>query len=207
MIYAQQRFSRMNDLEVAGTGDMLCDQLDGNRYFTKLPFDLAKLKAEVATFRTLIAAARDGSRTIIAQRNKQRAEVIRLMRLLVRYVENASDDDMDAFRTSGLKPAYQNRRPQEQLSEMIRRIVLGPNSGKVRIFIKAYPRAAVYQLRWAQIIGEDPPTNWTVKETITNVKSATVLDLIPAKRYAIQCRALVDGNYTDWTDSVTFMCT
>lgn len=197
----------MNDLKVADTGDMLCNQLDGNRYFTKLPFDLAKLKAEVATFRTLIAAARDGSRTIIAQRNKQRAEVVRLMSLLVRYVENASDDDMDAFRTSGLKPAYQNRRSQEQLSEMIRRIVFGPNSGRAQIFIKAYPRAAAYQLRWAQIIGEEAPTNWTVKESITNIKSATVLDLTPGKRYALQCRVLVDDNCTDWTDSVTFICT
>ena len=74
----------MNDLEVAGTGDMLCESLDGNRYFTKLPFDLATLKAEVATFRMLIVAARDGSQTIIAQRNKQRAEVVRLLSLLVR---------------------------------------------------------------------------------------------------------------------------
>lgn len=197
----------MNDLEVAGTGDLLCDRLDGNRYFTKLPFDLATLKAEIATFRTLIVAARDGSRTIIAQRNKQRAEVVRLMSLLVRYVEIACGDDMDAFRTSGLTPAYQNRRSQEQLSEMIRRIVFGPNSGRVQIFIKAYPRAAAYQLRWAQIIGEEAPTNWTVKESITRVKSATVLDLSPGKRYAIQCRALVDGGCTDWTDSVIFICT
>jgi hypothetical protein len=155
----------------------------------------------------LIAVSRDGSRTVIAQRNKQRAEVVQLIRLLVRYVEITSGNDMAAFRSSGLGPAYQNRRAHQQLSEMIRRIVRGPNSGQLQIFIKAYPRAGAYQLRWAEIIGEEAPTNWTVKESITNVKSATVLDLTPGKRYAFQCRALVDGDRTDWTDSVTFMCT
>ena len=42
-----------------------------------------------------------------------------------------------------------------------------------------------------------------MKESITNVKSATALDLTSSKRYAMQCRALVDNDLTDWTDSVT----
>src|SRR5262249_22678971 len=82
----------------------VCPSL-GNRYFLKVKFDFSRLRAEIATFRRLIVDARDRSRKVIAQRDRQRAEVISLTRTLIRHVEIASEDDIDVFRTSSLEPA------------------------------------------------------------------------------------------------------
>ena len=44
--------------------------------------------------------------------------------------------------------------------------------------------------------------------TITLVKTATtVTGLTPGTMYAFQARALLNAGFTDWSDSVTFMCT
>jgi hypothetical protein len=43
---------------------------------------------------------------------------------------------------------------------------------------------------------------------ISNVKSAIKISgLTPTTTYAFQVRKLVDSRYTDWSDSITFMCT
>jgi hypothetical protein len=51
------------------------------------------------------------------------------------------------------------------------------------------------------------PATWT-EQAITSVKSATTVShLTPGTVYAFQVKALTKSGYTDWSDSVTMMCT
>src|ERR1700674_2540547 len=108
---------------------------------------LAVLQAAIDRLLALMAEARDGSRKVIAEKNKQRAEAIMLIRLLTRYVEVTCKNDEAIFKSSGLDLAYTTRRPTQHLSERIRRIAYGDTSGKLRIFINDDREAGSYQLR------------------------------------------------------------
>ena len=64
-----------------------------------------------------------------------------------------------------------------------------------------------YQLRWAPAGTEQTPDAWTV-QPIGNTRPATLIKgLIPATAYVFQVRAVTDSGYTDWSDSVTRICT
>ena len=73
--------------------------------------------------------------------------------------------------------------------------------------IKAVAKARSYELRFAVAGSGGTPGAWTT-ELVTKVKPpVTVNGLTPGTIYAFQVRALGKLGYTNWSDSVTFMCT
>src|SRR5579883_1025540 len=87
-------YTGMSDADVVQRGTQVVTGLTGNTNFTTLPVDLATLKANLDSLSALMAEAADGSKKIIAQKNKQREAVIKMLRLLGRYIEVTSDGDM-----------------------------------------------------------------------------------------------------------------
>ena len=65
---------------------------------------LPKPKADIGKLSGLKADALDGSKKIIAEKNKQRATVIKELRLLGRYVEVSRKNDI--FKSSGFEPGF-----------------------------------------------------------------------------------------------------
>src|SRR5437016_10524250 len=98
-------YTVMSDDDVVSRGMAVEIGLTGNSHFLALPVDLATLKATVESFHALTVEAQDGSRKVIAQKDKQREAVIKMLRLLGRYVEVTSDGDMAIFTSSGFVPA------------------------------------------------------------------------------------------------------
>src|SRR5205814_774366 len=119
-----------------------------------------------------------------------------------------SQGDMSIFQTSGFQAASTTKASAQSLSEKIRKIDHGTNSGQVLIWVRSLRGALSYQIRYAPVINGATPVNWT-EQVVTQVKSPAVLTgLTPVTTYAFQARAALKGNtYTDWTDSVTFVCT
>jgi hypothetical protein len=66
-------------------------------------------------------------------------------------------------------------------------------------------RAFSYELRWAPIIG-GTVGQWTTMPVTKTRPPTLVTGLMPGTTYAFQVRALIDGGYSDWSDSVTRMC-
>lgn len=204
-ITAWQAYDREPDGEVVKRGTAFVTQMTGNPYYLHPPISLAVLQAAIDRLLELMAQALDGSRKVVAEKNKQRGEVIRQIRLLTRYVEVTCNNDEAIFKSSGLELVYTTRRRTEHWSEFIRRIEYGDISGKLLVFVNADPEASSYQLRYAIFLNGAPNGEWTTS-SFTKVKSAQVLDgLIPGTTYAFQVRTLRDKQYTDWSDSVTFM--
>jgi hypothetical protein len=93
------------------------------------------------------------------------------------------------------------------LSESIRSVKVGPNSGQAQVKLVAIPGAGSYELRWAPVPAGGVPSQWTI-QPITNVRSAKVVTgLTPGTTYVFQARAVIQSAYTDWSDSVTQMAT
>ena len=200
-------FSKLSDLDVVKNGISVQTNLTGNSKFANAPVDLAVLKTDLDSLTALIAEAADGSKQVIARKNQQREVVIGMLRMLARYVEVASQGDTAAFETSGFQLASRTRVQPAPLSEKIRKIDRGPNSGQVLVWLQAVRQAGSYELHYGPAVNGGAPTTWTTQGVLM-VKSPIVLTgLTPGATYFFQARALLKDGYTDWSDPVTFICT
>lgn len=203
-------FSKTPNVKLFPRGRALVQNLrDHPEHFGNPPIPLDKVDADLDEFQRLETEARDGVRSVIAQRDKQRDIVISDMRILVGYVEWASNGSVTIFKLSGLNQAYASYTRMRTLSRWIRKIAPGENSGDLLVYIKADDDAAHYEVRYGLSDGGQPPAEWT-KRVTTNVKSAILLrGLTAGKTYEFQARILSKSlnQFTDWTDSVTFMPT
>ena len=200
-------FSNASDADVVSRGISVETNMTGNANYLNPPVDLAALKAGTDKLSALMADALDGSKKVIAEKNKQRAAVIKMLRLLGRYVEVTCKDDMAIFKSSGFEPASQTRAAPLPLSEKIRKVEHGANSGQIVVWIKTVPKASSYELRYGAGGTGGTPGTW-ITQLVTTVKTpATLSGLTPGTTYVFQARALAKDGYTDWSDSVTFMCT
>jgi hypothetical protein len=92
------------------------------------------------------------------------------------------------------------------LWETIRGIEHGANSGQLIVRIKGIPKALTHDFRYAVLANGVPGTWTTIMVSNTRIPLA-LSNLNPGSTYAFQVRALNKDGYTDWSDSVTFMCT
>jgi len=102
-------YAELSDKDVATQGVAVVDGLTGNLKLQNPPIKPADLKAEVDTFVSLIAAAADGSKKVIAERKNQRALVVKMLRQLGHWVEVTCDDDPAILQSSDYQPARDTR--------------------------------------------------------------------------------------------------
>jgi hypothetical protein len=96
-----ENYAGVADGELVARATNIKTNMTGNANFANPRVDLAIFKTDIDTFSALIAEAQDGSKKIIAEKNKQRDVIVRKLRLLGRYVEFACNDDMTIFKSGG----------------------------------------------------------------------------------------------------------
>src|SRR5262249_24055474 len=143
---------------------------DHPEHFGNSPISLDKIDADLDELQRLDTEARDRARSVIAQRDKQRDVVITDIRILVGYVEWASNGKMEIFALSGLDQAYASYKLSPALSKWIRKITPGSNSAELLIYIKADDDAGHYEIQYGISDGDKPPADWT-RKVMTHVKS------------------------------------
>ena len=200
-----ENYTALGDLDVVSLSTAVDNGLTNNPKFTQLPVDLVVLKTNTDTLNTLISQAMDGSKKIISEKNKQREVVIKMLKLLARYVQIMSDNDPAAFNSSGFPAASTTKTPPQPLPvPTIKKITHG-STGQLLVTVKGKHKAKSYDVRYAPIVNGQP-TNW-ISITLPNVRSAIPFNnLTPGTTYAFQARAYGTAGYTDWTDSATCMC-
>jgi Fibronectin type III domain len=202
-----ESYENLGDNEVVSRGLAVYTGTNGNPHFPNPPVSPTDLKAGLDSYSSLIAESQDGSRKVIAQRKKQRKAVINMLRMLARYVEIASDGDMAVFMTSGFQPASTTKASPAPLAVPdFKKIDHGPNSGEILIQVKKVAKAQIYEVQYAANPAGGVPSAWT-KMLVPSTKPVTVTGLTPGTVYAFQVRAAGKLGYTDWSDSVTLMCT
>jgi hypothetical protein len=205
-IRASLAFQKMLDPVLLKQLNTVHDALNGNSHFPTPPVDMATFKAGIDTFTVLITDAEDGGKKAIAAKKKQREVMIKMITQLGHYVEAACNDDPAVFSTSGFVAVSNTRVPPQPLPpaafEWIDR---GPGTGQVVVKPKKIVKAISYDVRYAILGAGGTPGPWT-SVTIPGAKKATISNLTPATTYSFQVRALGRLGYTDWSDSVTFIC-
>jgi hypothetical protein len=175
--------------------------------FNKPPIDLAAYSAAIDAYAASIPPALDGSKAAVAQKNKLRAVVMKMYSQLARYVETNCNEDMSTFVLSGFQAKTTTpKNTTPPVSESIRKVEQGANSGHILVKLMKNRAAKSYELRWAAVPPGGAPIQWS-NQSVTLIKAATtVAGLTPGTIYAFQARALLNNGFTDWSDSVTIMC-
>ena len=204
---ALTNYRRLPDLDVVKKGITVCTNMTGNPKFSGAPVDLAVFKSNLDSLSTLISEAADGSKTVIAKKNQQRETVIGMLHLLARYVEIVSANDPAAFQTSGFPLASTTRASAAPLSERIRKIDHGTNSGQVLVWIQPVPKAGSYELHHGPAVNGGVPSTWATQPVLMAKSPVVLAGLMPGTTYYFQARALLKDGFTDWSDPVTFICT
>jgi Fibronectin type III domain len=168
-----------------------------------LPVDQATLKSANDALAVALAAAVDGGKKAIAQKLAQKEVVVKLLMQLAHYVESNCKDDMTIFLSSGFTAASSSKTKTPPVSDSIRSIDSGPNSGQMQIVLMKYPGAVSYEVRWSPVASGGVPNAWT-NQPVANLRPAsTISGLTPATTYVFQARAVTKAGYSDWSDSVT----
>jgi len=169
------------------------------------PVDPATLKSANDSLAAAIAAAVDGGKKAIAQKKAQKEVVMKLLTQLAHYAEANCKDDMTIFLSSGFTAKSSTRTATPPVSESIRKIEPGPDSGHMLVSLMKYPGAASYEVRWAPVGADGVSGAWTTQAIGKIIKSpSTISGLKPATTYVFQARAVKKtGGYSDWSDSVT----
>ena len=92
-------FSNTSDVDVIDRAAAVHAGMTGNPRFPSPPVDMDSLKKTIDSFSALRIEALDGSKKMIAEKNKQREAVVESLRLLARYVEVTSKGDMATFQS------------------------------------------------------------------------------------------------------------
>ena len=208
LIQASLAFTKMAAAELLSFLNAVYARMKDNPAFTvNLPFDMAIFKAAIDSFTSAVDAALDGSKKAMAERNRQREVVIKMLRQLAHYVEAASKDDVSLFLSSGFEVRPTGRTKTPPLSQFIRKIDAGDKSGQLLVSVVPFPDAHSYEVRWAPAnTGGTEPT-WTIHAVGKTQRPVTAANLTPGTAYAFQGRALTDSGFTDWSDPITRICT
>jgi hypothetical protein len=181
--------------------------MTNNSAYTNPPVALTDFKSAIDSFSVLVTDALDGGKKVISAKKKQREVVVKMVTLLGHYVEAACNDDVATFDTSGFTAVSTVRTPAQPLSgASISWVDRGANSGQVLVRIAPITGAVSYELHHGLVgNGGAPPAIWTTL-ALAGTKTVTLDNMTPGANYAFQVRGLGRLGYSDWSNSVTFIC-
>jgi hypothetical protein len=179
----------------------------GNPAYPNPPVDPAVFKGALDSYSAAVVdVVAGGGKRAITERHKQRVALTKMLRKLGHYVEANCKDDLMTLRSSGFEAAATNPVGPQPLNQPTIDKVDHGNTGQLLFKIKRVPRARIYEMRYASLIGGIPGT-WTILLVPSAKGPVPVNGLTPGTNYAFQVRAAGLLGYTDWSDAVTRMCT
>ena len=167
-----------------------------------LPVDMATVKAATDLLLTKITAAAEGGKTAVAEKNRQKDVVVKLLTQLAYYAEANCKDNITIFLSFGFTPAASTNAKTPPVSESIRKVEPGPNSGEMLITLMKFLYAVSYLVQFAPVVNGVVGA-WTSKPVAGILPPFLITGLTPGTTYVFQARALTKTGYSDWSESVT----
>ena|SRR5579862_9100342 len=206
-IKASLAFAQLMAANLYTFGCSIYAGMNNNPAYPQPPVDMPTLKSTLDGFNTLVAAALDGSKKVLAQRNHQGEGLIHILKELAKYVESACKDDMTTFLSSGFQALSKVRTVTPPLSQSIRKITDGPNSGQLYVWLVKVAGALSYEVRWLPVATATTAPGtvpvWASAVVATTHPPATATNLIPGTNYQFEVRVLSKTGWSDWGGAVT----
>jgi hypothetical protein len=191
------------DLPFASNALSVYEGLDGNAAYTNPPIPLSTFKATIDSFNSAIAAAYDGGKTAIIQRNQIRENLATMIRQLGHWVEANCKNDLATLKSSGFQPVSITRTPAQPLEvPIVLKVDNGQSSGILWVRIKPVFGALSYEVQYSSPAASGGLGPWILCPPFPNSRSLFVKGLTPGTAYTIQVRALGKLGYTEWSASI-----
>jgi hypothetical protein len=175
---------------------------------TASPVPLPTLQQDIAALTASSAAATDGGKQAIAQRNKDRHTLEQNLTLIGAYVVKVANGDPSVVTAAGFTPAPPRAKsaPKPLAQPTIAGIVQGV-TGQLLVSVTPVPGAHSYDVHYSVLTNGNPGTPGSLTtQTVTQAKKPVIFNgLTPGTMYSFQVRALGKAGYTDWSDSATRM--
>jgi hypothetical protein len=197
----------ISDSELLSRLNAVHDHMLNNPAFPNPPVDMAGFKAAIDAYTAAEAAARDGGKSAIVQREKRRMDAIIMFRLLGRYVETACKNDLATFMSSGFVVAITGQKtpPQPVDVPSITAVDQG-STGQLLVSIKPVKRARTYDIRYAPEPAAGAAINWTTVSVASTKPATPINNLTRGVNYIFQVRAFGKLGFSDWSSSAERMC-
>jgi hypothetical protein len=199
-------FLGLTDADLVSRLNAVHDGMSNNLAYPNPPVDMPTFKTAIEAYAAAIAAALDGGKASITERDKRRAGMIVMLRQLGHYVEVACNGDMNTFVTSGFVPAVRTRTPDQPVDTPGIASVKQGTSGQLIVSIQAVPKARHYELRSAPVPAPGAAINWTPQLLATTRPPSVFNNLTPGGTYTFQVRAFGKLGYSNWSVPVDRMC-
>ena len=199
-------FQKTSDADLLKVLNTVHDSMSSNPAYPSPPVAMADFKTAIDSFSTLVFDAEDGGKRAINAMRKQRATVVKMVTLLGHYVEAMCNDDLATFNSSGFTAASTTKTPPQPLAQsVIQYVDRGINTGSIVVKPETQKGAVSYEVRSAAVPAAGATPNWA---SVVKTSSAafTITGLTPGTSYQFEVRALGRLGYSDWSESVTFIC-
>src|ERR1051326_1524958 len=204
-IKAIVNLGRMGPEIAVSTSEAIQAHLKDNPNATaRLPVDMATVKSPTHLLLAKIAAAAEGGKTAVAEKNDQKEVVAGLLEQLAHYAEANCKGDITAFLSFSFTPKASIRKKTVPVSEAIRNIEPGKKSGEFQMTLIPFPDAGSYEVQWAPLGAcRGVPGSWTSKAFTTLKPPVLITGLSAGTTYGFQARAVTKTGHSDWSESVT----
>jgi hypothetical protein len=187
--------------------NVVCTNMSRSALFPKPPVPYPVFRAKVDQYGDRISAAMDRGRQAILDRNSTREEVAKIVTQESYYVDAVADGDPAVFAEAGVQTIDTHRKPPEPLATPgFKKIAHAANSGSVNLTLTPSRRKVKsYRVRLRE--ADIPQSPWREENFTSANGPVTVSGLKPGTRYEFQVQALGILGWTDFCDSVFFICT
>ena len=190
--------------EIAGA---VIKGLTNNPAFPSPPVTPAAMQTAKDRFTVAIAAQNMGGKAATIEKNAARAALVGLIRLQAAYVQGNCNNDLQTLTSSGFEAVINSHAQTPLVTPNIVSLDNG-NTGELLVKINPVANARCLEVRYAAVAATGAPGPWQTAGLYTDSRSMSITGLTPATTYAVQVRAVGSSSrYSDWSDSVTHMCT
>jgi hypothetical protein len=197
----------MTGEDLIALGQAVSKGTKDNPAFSDASADIARLNATLEKYPIAIGDAVDGGKKAIAERERQREELIDVLRALSFHVETACKDDITKFLSSGFTPRSTTRTAPQAVYPPSLRVDYGPG-GTLKVKLSQVdPKAWSHEVESAPIGPDGVPGKWNSRPVTSVARLIPITGLTPGTTYAFHARSLGHLGFGAWSDIVTKMST
>jgi hypothetical protein len=175
--------------------------LTGNTNYPTPAPALTLITTANSAFTAAIAAAADGGKQALSDRNAKRAELVSLMRQLANYVQGACLNDMTKLLSSGFPVQKPDRSPASVPVTPVTPKVTQGLTGEANMATRAVDFTYIYN--WRVALASKPDD--FVQHGQSTSSRTKFEGLTPGEKYIFQCNAVGTAGTSDWSNAGSLM--
>jgi hypothetical protein len=194
-------FAQYTDAELSDFFTSTSTSLNGNTAFPNLPITLVAFEALGATFIEKLAAAADGGKRAVAEKNVARANLIDALRQIASYVQSVAGANLPVLLSSGFQPVTSNT-TQAPLAKPVVENIDNFQSTMAMFRLKPITNMRAIEARRKK----QGAAEYEAAGIFTQARKIKQDGLTPGLWYDWQFRAIGGSTgYSDWSDPVSHM--